>query len=142
MYGPSPPAFSIGNSRRETTPATADSTNPGPASYSTAKDLTDGKMTSFSKAKRYRPTTYDGPGPGSYNSKLALKKAPQAIVISRKGYSKVDPIPGPAHYSPKISENNISWTMRTKSASISTKGLPGPGSYDPGDVKLNPPRAT
>lgn len=142
MYGPSPPAFSIGNSRRETVSTTLSSTNPGPASYNTTKDLTDGKMTTFSRAKRYHPTVYAGPGPGSYESKFTLKNAPQAIVISRKGQSKVDIIPGPADYSPKRLEKNISWTMRSKSASRSAKGLPGPGSYEPLDVKLNPPRPT
>jgi|688.fasta_scaffold1630151_1 hypothetical protein len=142
MFGPSPPAFSIGNSRRDTAPTTAEIANPGPASYNLAKDLTDGKMTSFPRAKRYRPSTYAGPGPGSYESRANLKKAPQAIVISRKAQSKVDIIPGPADYSPRKLEKNISYSMRSKSASRSAKDLPGPGSYDPANVKQAPPRAT
>lgn len=126
MFGPTPPAYSIGNSKRE---HSQEKVVPGPASYNISRDPIP-RSVSFSRAKKHAYSQSEVPGPGSYTVTSFLGKAPHAIIISRKPLKPNIAIPGPADYSPQDFAHGIKYTFRSRSNTKIFQCIPGPGQYN------------
>lgn len=126
------PAYSVGRSRRTLSLTTAEPLGPGPASYCASKGFAEGSPRAHigSGDRSKFPGGENVPGPGAYRPAPMRKKAPAAILISRK--STKDPqadLPGPAEYSPLTVGRTLSYSFQGK-PSEKPDDRPGPASYE------------
>lgn len=137
------PAYSVGRSRRTLSLTTAESLGPGPGSYSATKGFAEGSPRAhIGSGERSKFATGENvPGPGAYRPAPLKKKAPAAILISRK--SAKDPqaeLPGPAEYNPLTAGRTLSYSFQGK-PSEKPDNRPGPASYEVRQAGKTSPKA-
>jgi len=131
----SPPAWSIGTSKRSTDWRTGG--QPGPGAYNPSnlnKNAAPGWR--LGTASRSTDRKNDTPGPGSYNSPGKISPAPPSYGIASK-YNSADKsfVPGPGAYNATglrgydATPPAFSFRVKTANPDGRTK-VPGPGAYD------------
>lgn len=126
MFGPKPPAYSIGKANRL---KRGEWEGPGPGDYEVPKEM--GKGVIFSKSPRESIEKFVGPGPGDYFTRSAIGEGPRPIMISRKFRKSTEVHPGPSDYSPNYIEKTVAYSFRKHQDSELTCKNPGPGAYTP-----------
>lgn len=126
------PAYTVGKSRRTLSLSSAEPLGPGPAGYTVTKGFAEGSPKAHIGLGERSKLAGVGnvPGPGAYRPVTLKKKAPAAILISRK--SAKDPQaeqPGPAEYSPLTAGHTPSYSFQGKPIE-KPDGRPGPASYE------------
>lgn len=144
----SPPVWSIGTGKRDTSSKSILDQTPGPGSYNfdnlKRTKAPSWKMGSASRSKDLRNET---PGPGSYSSSDRITKNwPKYSFASKTMLNERDSTPGPGTYSSFLNtsqKKGPSYTIRTKSNSIAARAeSPGPGAYEQNSLLLNQRHAT
>lgn len=137
----SPPAWSIGHSKRSTYGRSDSVQLPGPGAYDQSANLrrSSAPRWSIGTSTRREESRNDTPGPGSYNSPGKIsKRNPTYHIASRTEPTERDstPTPGPGAYdvSRLLRGTDVkppAFTIRARSAAgVDRSQSPGPGAYD------------
>lgn len=144
----SPPVWSIGTGKRDTSSKSILNQSPGPGSYTydnlRRTKTPSWKMGTASRGKEIRNET---PGPGSYGSTEKLTKNwPKFSFASKTALKERDSTPGPGSYSSFLEasqKKGPSYTLRLKTSSIVERTeSPGPAAYEQSSLILNQRHAT
>lgn len=137
------PAYSVGRSRRTLSLTMNEPTGPGPADYSLSRNFADGSPRALIGAgERTRLESLESiPGPGSYHPKHVPRKAPAALLISRRAEKNLQAeLPGPSDYSPLTPRHTLSYSFQGK-PSEKPDTRPGPTSYEVKPTVKSSPKA-